>query len=114
MASGHGEQAGVAGVTNAGTRSLFTILPTVDVSDLLGKLRPQRPDEFRVSVRRPDDLVVFDVIFQNLKLSSGPPPKLVREDPNQPAYLVVEHPPQGFGEEAFLDETGPEVPQGPL
>jgi hypothetical protein len=75
----------------------------------LGKLRA--PAEFRVSCVRPDDLLVCDFIFENLRLdldgSDGP--KLVRRNPGA-ATLIVEFPPQSFGEEAYLDSTGEGVP----
>jgi hypothetical protein len=65
-----------------------------------------RAPEFRVSVRRPDDLLVFDLVFENLELS-GEPPRLIRTDPDAPALFVVEFPPQSFGEQAFLDVADP-------
>src|SRR5207237_3241493 len=34
---------------------------------------------------------------------------LVRKNPHAPATLIVELPPQSFGEQAFLDATGPDV-----
>jgi hypothetical protein len=64
-----------------------------------------RAPEFRISVRRPDDLLVFDLVFENLGLS-GEPPRLIRTDPDAPALVVVEFPPQSFGEQAFLDVAG--------
>jgi hypothetical protein len=70
----------------------------------------REPAEFRVSCVRPDDLLVCDFIFDNLRLQieTDDQPKLVRKDPGA-ATLIVEFPPQSFGEEAFLDATGPEV-----
>jgi hypothetical protein len=58
---------------------------------------------------------VCDFIFDNLRLETegGDTPKLVRKDPATAATLIVEFPPQSFGEEAFLDATGPEVPATP-
>lgn len=72
--------------------------------------------EFRVSCVRPDDLLVCDFIFENLKLvtSAETPPKLVRRDENAAATLIVEFPPQSFAEQALLDDTGPEVTTTPL
>ena len=49
---------------------------------------------------------MFDLVFQNLKLAAGLPPKLVRDDPKTATYFAVEFPPQSFGEEAYLDATG--------
>jgi hypothetical protein len=54
----------------------------------------------RVSVRRPDDLLIFDITFTGFVLVSGPP-RLQRAAPD--AFIVVEFPPQSFGEEAFLE-----------
>jgi hypothetical protein len=88
--------------------------PTIDIGSLVDSLQPQLHVELRVPVRRPDDLAVFDLVFQNLKLASGQPPKLVRENPKKSAYLIVELPPQSFGEEAYLDATGPEFPPQPI
>ncbi len=72
------------------------------------------PLEFRLTLIRPDDLVVCDFILENLKpvLEDGVP-KLVREHPNTLATIIMELPPQSFGEQAFLDATGPEVSNVP-
>jgi hypothetical protein len=77
----------------------------------VGRLRT--PAEFRVSCVRPDDLLVCDFIFENLRFNLDKPgaPKLVRTNPG-PATLIVELPPQSFGEQAFLDKTGDSVPAG--
>jgi hypothetical protein len=72
-----------------------------DLGRILEGLRRRVP-EFRVSVRRPDDLLIFDLIFENLKLIPGSNPRLVRSDPKATPTLVVEFPPQSFAEEAFL------------
>ena len=63
--------------------------------------------EFRVACVRPDDLLVCDFIFENLRLDStgSGTPKLIRKDSSTPV-LIVEFPPQSFGEEAFLDVAG--------
>jgi len=70
--------------------------------------------EFRVSCVRPDDLLVCDFIFENLRFDLSEPgaPRLVRTNPGA-ATLIVEFPPQSFGEEAFLDKTGEDVPSNP-
>src|SRR6266568_1804572 len=98
-------------ITRARAAAAISVGPAlkigIDISDLIDQLRRPQP-EFRISVRRPNDMVVFDLIFQNLKLVSGPPPKLVRDDPKAATYFVVEFPPQSFGEEAYLDATGPQ------
>ncbi len=76
----------------------------------IGKLRT--PVEFRVSCVRADDLLVCDFIFENLHLNFSDPgaPKLVRTNPGAAATLIVEFPPQSFGEEAYLDSSGDSVP----
>jgi hypothetical protein len=58
-----------------------------------------------VPVRRPDDLLVFELALRNLRLATDPPPRLVREKENAPATLIVILPPQSFGEEALLEAT---------
>jgi hypothetical protein len=75
----------------------------------------RQPAEFRVSCVRPDDFLVCDFIFENLRVetTAGHAPALVRKDPAAAATLIVEFPPQSFGEEAFLDATGPEVASTP-
>jgi hypothetical protein len=81
-----------------------------DLGHLVDRV-PQLPvdDGFRISVRRPEDLLVFDLIFHGLALRQDPP-RLERISPGQPgsAAIVVEFPPQSFGEEAYLEVTGSE------
>lgn len=62
-----------------------------------------------VTLRRPDDMLVAEATFYNMKLDSGSPRRLVRTDASRDATLVIELPPQSFAEEAYLDATGPEV-----
>ena len=78
----------------------------VDLSLVWKEIVRRAPEEFRVSVRRPDDLLVLDLVFENLQLSGEAPPALVRRNPSAGAYLLAEFPPQSFAEEAFLDATG--------
>lgn len=90
---------------------------------LVDAVRPAPAREFRVPVRRPDDLLVFDLLVDNLALHTDGRARLERTDPNAAAYLIVEFPPQSFGEEAFLavatqaepeaGEEGPEVTTDP-
>src|SRR5262245_13901382 len=82
------------------------IQPIVHLGLIWAQRGLERPVEFRVSFARPDDLLVCDFLFDNLRLAGG---QLVRKDPARSATLVVELPPQSFGERAFLDATGPEV-----
>jgi hypothetical protein len=87
--------------------------PLVDLGRIWNEIAIRRPLEFRVPFARPDDLLVCEFIFDNLKLEDDSPKKLVRKDPAKPATLIVEWPPQSFGEQAFLDATTPEVPSTP-
>jgi hypothetical protein len=56
------------------------------------------PSLSRISVRRPDDLLVFDLLFEGLIFKENPP-RLERSSSN--AYIIFEFPPQSFGEEAY-------------
>lgn len=96
-----------SGAVSAGLRNNVGTLGRIWAD--VGKLRT--PVEFRVSCVRADDLLVCDFIFENLKFDFSEPgaPKLVRINPGA-ATLIVEFPPQSFGEEAFLDKTGESVP----
>lgn len=94
------------------------VKPITDLGKIweqIGKARV--PADFRVSCIRPDDLLVCDFIFENLRIEASAVenavPKLVRKDSPTPATLIVELPPQSFGEEVFLDKTGPEVASDP-
>jgi hypothetical protein len=49
-------------------------------------------------VRRPDDLLVFDVTFGGFTLATNPP-RLQRASGD--SFIVIEFPPQSFGEEAY-------------
>jgi len=79
--------------------------------DLVSGLNDARQPLLRVSVRRPDDLFVADLTFYNLHVT-GSPPVLRRIDSDRSATIVMQLPPQSFGEQALLDATGPEVPAG--
>jgi len=76
------------------------------IGQLLQRLRPERPERLRFPVRRPDDLLVFDLLFENLQVESNAEQgvMLKRIDPAKPGILIIEFPPQSFGEEAFLGE----------
>lgn len=63
----------------------------------------------RVTARRPDDLMVADIVLRNMQIVTGTSPTLRRRDPARDATLVLQLAPQSFGEECFLDSTGPEV-----
>lgn len=94
-------------VSFAGAHQL-TIRPDLDLGRVWGRLPGLR--EVRIPVRRPDDLLVFDLILDNLRVATDGSPRLVRVNENAPAALIVEFPPQAFGEQAFL-EVAPEAQQ---
>lgn len=81
--------------------------------DRIGRARA--PVQLRVPYARPDDLLVCEFAFDNLRVEPAAEgaPTLLRKDPQRPATLIVEFPPQSFGEQAFRDKTGPEVPVTP-
>jgi hypothetical protein len=64
-----------------------------------------------VEIRRPDDLLVCTLRFVGFAFLTDPP-RLDRAAPD--AYVIVEFPPQSFGEEAFLLTKGQkaEAPAG--
>ncbi len=90
-----------------------SIQPIINIGKIWDEFKLRYPIEFRLSFIRPDDLLVCDFILDNLKLANEPVPRLIRKNPAKPATLIMELPPQGFGEEAFLDATGPEVATNP-
>jgi len=72
------------------------------------------------NVLRPDDLLCLDFEFINFKVLNLPRPHLVKENRQQPAYMIVHFPPQSVAEKVFyettpeLKDTGqPELPQPP-
>ena len=89
----------------AAARSRVDIGNLGRIWDDIGK---REKPKFRVSCMRADDLLVCDFVFENLELdrTAKDGPRLVRTDPNATTTLIVEFPPQSFGEEAFLDKTG--------
>jgi len=95
----------------AGAADIRAIRPLADIRRVWAEIARGPRLEFRVSCVRPDDLLVCDFIFENLRLdlAGRGAPKLVRQNTST-AVLIVEFPPQSFGEEAFLDTSG--EPQG--
>ncbi len=63
------------------------------------------PPEFRAQLRRPDDLLVADLVFRNFVLPTDGSPRLERSAPGANAVLIVEYPPQSFAEEAYLETS---------
>jgi hypothetical protein len=91
--------------TEAG--AIRALQPLADIRKVWADIGLGRRLEFRVSCVRPDDLLVCDFIFENLRLDSSgeTAPKLARRNTSTPV-LIVEFPPQSFGEEAFMDAAG--------
>ncbi|MGA8184893.1 MAG: hypothetical protein WB819_14770, partial [Terriglobia bacterium] len=72
------------------------------------ELRQQYGPTFTFDLIRPDDLLALTFDFFNMNLAAGGgAPRLVRVDPNQPAYLVVHFGPQHIAEEAFPENNQP-------
>lgn len=99
---------GPAGPIRPGVGALTAIDPA-RLRDIIQRLRPPVERDFRLEVRRPDDLLIFDIVLKNLQLSPAAPatPQVQKRDASQPAFVIVELPAQSFGEQAFLDQTGP-------
>ena len=74
------------------------------VGPLIDRLAPRDPQGPRVAVRRPEDHLVFDLGFENLRIrpDGDDTARLVRDSDGQRALLIFTFPPQSFGEEAFL------------
>ncbi|HYG60151.1 MAG TPA: hypothetical protein VD902_18950, partial [Symbiobacteriaceae bacterium] len=70
------------------------------------------PLSIKLSVLRPEDLLVLHFEFVNLALSagSGRAARLVRQAANRPAYLIVTFPPQAIAERAFYETETPGSP----
>lgn len=84
------------------------IKPSVDVSGIWARYPGLLPRPLKLSVRRPEDLLSFDLYPVNLRVASDGA-RLERIDPAKVSALVLELPPQHFGEQAWLDKTGPDV-----
>lgn len=82
------------------------------ITDLAAGIGRVRPVFAGTALRRPDDLLVGTLFYENLHVVRGAAPRLERIDVTKSARLILELPPQSFGEEAYLDATGPEVPTG--
>jgi hypothetical protein len=67
------------------------------------------PSPWRISVVRPDDLVVLEFELINFRLwpaQGNQGPRLERADGNKPVYIVVHFPAQNIAEEAFFESAG--------
>ncbi len=94
-------------------------LPTVYVPSVVSlDAGPAAPppgiyDASTVQLTRPDDMLTMALQFYNLRLSSTTAgTKLLRRDPDEDSYLVVELPPQALLEEAFYAEASSSVLSG--
>ena len=65
----------------------------------------------RISVRRPNDLLLFDATFSGYFLKKDPT-RLERSSAD--AFIVFEFPPQSFGEEAFLETAAQTFSKPPI
>jgi hypothetical protein len=92
---------------NTQAKTTNNLRPLADIGKVWADIGRNIPLEFRVSCVRPDDLLVCDFIFENLRLGATAEgkPKLIRRGTLTPV-LIVEFPPQSFGEEAFPDASG--------
>ncbi|HYF95366.1 MAG TPA: hypothetical protein VD969_24410 [Symbiobacteriaceae bacterium] len=70
------------------------------------------PLNLTLSVLRPEDLLVLTFEFVNLRLEAGGtgPARLVRQQQNRAAYMIVKFPPQAIGERAFYETETPGSP----
>lgn len=103
-------------------RTIFSALSAStrrELSISFGRLQAEVQDGFfkrrlRIRAIRPDDFVVLDFSFDNLKLrTEGRRKSLVREDGGKPAKLIVHHQPQSIGEGVYQEEPpqiGPHPP----
>ena len=82
----------------------------VDIGIFHAGLNFPPANEIRVYLQRPEDLVIFDLVFNNMTLVIDKPPMLIRQDEHFPSYFIVEFPPQCFGEQAFNEEQLPGLP----
>ena len=55
-------------------------------------------------------MLVFDILVDNLTLKTDGYPRLERTNTNVSAHLMIEFPPQSFGEEAFLEVSAQSEP----
>jgi len=79
--------------------------PTGRITPVPGLRLPQiRLPGLTVNVIRPHDMLVLKFEFRNLSLNTtGDAPQLVRDNSEQPAYIIVHFPPQHIAEQAFFE-----------
>src|SRR5210317_200280 len=66
-------------------RKSSRIKPDVDIGPVWKDITRRVPKELQFTARRPDDLLVFDLLVDNLKVATGAPPRLVKVNPNKSA-----------------------------
>ena len=68
------------------------------------------PINFSVAVLRPRDLLSLRFSFINLSLETtgDAGPRMVRNDPAEPAYMIVHFPPQNITERSYFETEDPE------
>src|SRR3954453_15257319 len=68
---------------------------------LIDRLTARPARELRFPIRRPDDHLELDLLFDNLHVDkSQQPAQLTRADSGRRRVLIVEFPPQSFGGQA--------------
>ncbi len=79
--------------------------PAGRITPVPGLRLPQiRLPGLTLDVIRPHDMLVLKFEFRNLSLNTtGAAPQLVRDDSEQPAYIIVHFPPQHIAEQAFFE-----------
>ncbi len=84
--------------------SVRELLESIGLVPNLGlALPPALSGSFTRSVHRRDDFLAVTFDFRNLRLTNGTPRRLVKRQANQPAYMIVQFPPQHVADQAFLE-----------
>ncbi len=82
--------------------SVRELLESIGLSRNLGlTLPPPLSGSFTRSVHRREDFLTVTFDFRNLRLTNGTPKRLVKRVASQPAYMIVQFPPQHLADQAF-------------
>lgn len=101
-----GDASGSRGARRASAVGPLIVLPPIDINPLPIVL-PMAP----ISITRPDDMLVLNFKFFNMKYVAGIPGKVARLNAQYPSYIVVTFPPQHILERAYRDtQTPPTTP----
>lgn len=84
-------------------RSDVRLTPNFDVARLVEAVLGSPRSELRFQLRRPDDLLVADLLFRDFVLPTNGSAHLERSEPGASPLLIVEFPPQSFAEQAYLE-----------